>query len=155
MRFATFNTERQNHIASVDAMEASPSSRFFMLRNSPYVYFNTTKGIYKYNILNVASGIAPNTSDRIISLEELGYSKEAVISDICLHRNERKMVIAVSRYGDDTQGKGDELKGDIVEVSLEGAKPKVLNKYTGVCGVKPLVIYKYRTFGRNDEYLVD
>lgn len=155
VRFATFNTESQNHIASVDAMEASPSSRFFMLRNSPYVYFNTTKGIYKYNILNVASGIAPNTSDRIISLEELGYSKEAVISDICLHRNEKKMVIAVSRYGDDTQGKGDELKGDIVEVSLEGAKPKVLNKYTGVCGVKPLVIYKYRTFGRNDEYLVD
>lgn len=156
VKFATFDTsEEENTIAAVDAAVAQPTSRFFMLRNTPYVYFNTTKGIYKYNILNVASGIQPAESDKIMSLADLGYGDDAVITDICLHRNEKKMLVAVSRYGNDEDGKGSELKGDIIEISLEGANPSILKKHTAVCGANPLVIYKYRTFARNDEFMVD
>lgn len=72
-----------------------------------------------------------------------------------MHRSEKKMLLAVSRYGDDTEGNGDELKTDILEISLEGSKPTLLHKYEAVAGASPLVIYKYRTFARNDQKEVD
>ena len=72
-----------------------------------------------------------------------------------MHRNEKKMLLAVSKYGNDTEGNSDELKTDIVEISLEGSTPTLLNKYPSVAGASPLVIYKYRTFARNDERMVD
>ncbi|GAE82130.1 hypothetical protein JCM10512_313 [Bacteroides reticulotermitis JCM 10512] len=142
-------------VASVDASLVSAKSRFFMLRNLPYVYFNTAKGLYKYNILNVASGIAPAGSDQILSLQDFGYDASATITDISLHRGEKKMLVSVSRYNTDEDGNGSELKGDILEINLEGTAPKLINKWVGVCGAKALVIYKYRTFARNDEEYVD
>lgn len=142
-------------VYDVDASLATEKSRFFMLRNVPYVYFNTQTAVYKYNILNVQSQISPSESDKICSLSDLGYGSDAHIADACMHRNEKKMLLAISRYGDDTAGNSDELKTDIVEISLEGSKPSVLNKYTSVAGASPLVIYKYRTFARNDERIVD
>ncbi|MBQ8502366.1 MAG: hypothetical protein IJ494_08785 [Bacteroides sp.] len=142
-------------VYDVDAPLVTEKSRFFMLRNVPYVYFNTESGIYKYNILNVQSQIAPSESDRICALSDFGYDSNAKIADVCMHRGEKKMLLAVSRYGNDTEGDSDELKTDIVEISLEGSKPTLLNKYTSVAGASPLVIYKYRTFARNDEKMVD
>ena len=126
-----------------------------MLRNVPYVYFTNTTGLYKYNILNVQSQIAPNDGDKICSLSDFGYYYSAKIADACMHRSEKKMLLAVSRYGDDTEGNGDELKTDILEISLEGSKPTLLHKYEAVAGASPLVIYKYRTFARNDQKEVD
>jgi len=142
-------------VNDVDASLVNEKSRFFMLRNVPYVYFNNETGIYKYNVLNVQSQVAPNEGDRICSLSDLGYGSDAKIADICMHRGEKKMLVAVSRYGNDAEGNTDELKTDIVEISLEGATPTVLNKYVSVAGASPLVIYKYRTFARNDERVVD
>ena len=156
VKFVTFDTGKEdNHLTSVDAAQVQPTSRFFMLRNAPYVFFNTTQAIYKYNILNVATGIAPTEADKIVSLKDLGYDDDATIADICLHRYEKKMVIAVSRYGHDGEGSGDELKSDIIELNIDADKPVIIKKHTGVCGAKPLVIYKYRTFARNDAYIVD
>lgn len=142
-------------VYDVDAQLATADSRFFMLRNIPYVYFTTANGLYRYNVLNVQSGVAPNDGDRLISLSELGYSADARIADACMHRGEKRMLLAVSRYGNDTEGNTDELKTDIVELSLEGSKPTLLHKYESVAGASPLVIYKYRTFARNDEKIVD
>lgn len=155
-KLCTFDlNQTEPKVASVDAPLVSSSSRFFMLRNLPYVYFNTAKAIYRYNVLNVASGTAPASSDQILSLQELGYDNSAAITDICLHRGEKRMLVSVSRYGTDESGAGDALKGDILEINLSGTTPKLQNKWTGVCGAKGLVIYKYRTFARNDERYVD
>lgn len=142
-------------VYDVDATLVNAKSRFFMLRNVPYVYFTNTTGLYKYNILNVQSQIAPNDGDKICSLSDFGYDSSAKIADACMHRSEKKMLLAVSRYGDDTEGNGDELKTDILEISLEGSKPTLLHKYEAVAGASPLVIYKYRTFARNDQKEVD
>lgn len=142
-------------VYDVDAPLVNVKSRFFMLRNIPYVYFNNESGIYKYNILNVQSQVAPNEGDKICSLSDLGYDSSAKIADACMHRSEKKMLLAISRYGNDSEGNGDELKTDIVEISLEGSKPTILHKYKSVAGASPLVIYKYRTFARNDQKEVD
>ncbi len=139
----------------VDASLVTDKSRFFMLRNVPYVYFNNENAIYRYNVLNVQSQIAPNDGDKVCSLSDFGYGSDAKIADICMHRGAKKMLLAVSRYGDDTQGNSDDLKTDIIEISLEGNKATLLNKYESVAGASPLVIYKYRTFARNDEKIVD
>lgn len=142
-------------VYDVDAPLVTDESRFFMLRNIPYVYFNTENSIYRYNILNVQSQVAPSDGDKICSLSDFGYGTDAKIDDVCMHRSEKKMLLAVSRYGNDTEGNSDELKTDIVEISLEGSLPTLLNKYESVAGASPLVIYKYRTFARNDEKIVD
>lgn len=142
-------------VYDVDAPLMDSSNRFFMLRNIPYVYIVTGDALYRYNVLNVQTGVSPNDGDRLIKLSELGYGNDARIADACMHRGEKKMLLAVSRYGSDTAGNGDELKTDIVEISLEGSKPTLLNKYEGVAGASPKVIYKYRTFARNDERTVD
>lgn len=158
VKFATFDSKYyldNNVVYDVDAPIATEKSRFFMLRNVPYVYFNTESAIYKYNVLNVQSQIAPSEADRICKLSDLGYDGNAKIADVCMHRNEKKMLLAVSKYGNDTEGNSDELKTDIVEISLEGSTPTLLNKYPSVAGASPLVIYKYRTFARNDERMVD
>lgn len=157
VKFATFDLGNWENVVvyDVDAPVVSEKSRFFMLRNVPYVYFNTESAIYKYNILNVQSQIAPSDADRICKLSDFGYDSNARIADICMHRGEKKMLLAVSKYGDDKEGNSDELKTDIVEISLEGSTPTLLNKYPSVAGASPLVIYKYRTFARNDERMVD
>ena len=158
IKFATFDLSTVfsgTSVYDVDAPIATEKSRFFMLRNLPYVYFNTESGIYKYNILNVQSQIAPSEADRICTLSDFGYDSSAKIADICMHRNEKKMLLAVSRYGDDKEGNSEELKTDIVEISLENGTPTLLNKHQAVAGASPLVIYKYRTFARNDEKIVD
>jgi hypothetical protein len=153
---SNLNTPASATISSVDAPLVKTNSRFFMLRNSPYVYFNDETAVYKYNVLNVSTGVAPSTgTDRIISLTDMGYGSDARITDISMHRGERKMLIAVSKYGTDDAGMSDELKGDIVEINLETTPAQVLNKYPAVSGAKALVIYKYRTFARNDEKIVD
>jgi len=155
-KFCTFNMNASPvSISSVDAPVALSKSHFCMLRNSPYVYFNDEKGVYRYNVLNVASGIPASSNDCFLTLSDLGYGSDAKITDIVLHRAEKKMLIAVSKYGSDTEGNSDDLKGDIVEISLDGTNFEIVNKWQGVCGAEAKVIYKYRTFARNDEYIVD
>lgn len=154
--FDTNEIDTENcKVADVDAPLVKQDSRFFMLRNIPYVYFTTGDAVYRYNILNVQTNVAPADGDRIIRLADLGYGSDAVIADACMHRSEKKMLLAVSRYGSDTAGNGEELKTDIVEISLDGSSATLLNKYEKVAGAQPKVIYKYRTFARNDEKTVD
>jgi hypothetical protein len=156
IKFTTFDfANPEPQVYDVDAPIVTEQSRFFMLRNLPYVYFNTESGIYKYNILNVQSQIAPSQADRICTLSDFGYDSNAKIADVCMHRNEKTMLLAVSRYGDDEEGNSDELKTDIVEISLENGTPTLLKKHQAVAGASPKVIYKYRTFARNDERMVD
>ena len=156
IKFTTFDfANPEPQVYDVDAPIVTEQSRFFMLRNLPYVYFNTESGIYKYNILNVQSQIAPSEADRICTLSDFGYDSNAKIADVCMHRNEKTMLLAVSRYGDDEEGNSDELKTDIVEISLENGTPTLLKKHQAVAGASPKVIYKYRTFARNDERMVD
>lgn len=155
-KFVTFNIDDDPiKLSDVEAPVVTENSHYFMLRNTPYVYFNDSKGVYRYNVLNVGSGIAPSDGDCFLKLSDLGYGNDAAITDICLHRAEKKMLIAVSKYGSDKEGNSEDLKGDVVEIDLDGTSFNIINKWQGVCGADAKLIYKYRTFARNDEYIVD
>jgi hypothetical protein len=152
---SNLNKLSESTVTGVDAPLVNPNSRFFMLRNTPYVFFNTKDAVYKYNVLNVNTSTPPAAGDRIVSLSDLGYSSDAVITDICLHRSEKKLLITISRYGSDNEALSEELKGDLIEINVETSPATVVSQYPSVCGSNALVIYKYRTFARNDEKIVD
>lgn len=124
---------------------------FYTMKYSSYVYFVTGNKIYCYNLLDAGDNIAPSEKNLVATLTDYGYDSDAVIKSLCVSRSERTMLLGVSRYGSDTEANDDEIKGDLVEISLDASTLKLTykNTYTGVCGIPVDVEVKYQTHYRN------
>lgn len=130
---------------------ANSLSRFYNMKNSPYLFFTNGNKLYKYNILDVKSNSVPNESNSVLSLKSLGYADDAVITSMTISRSESSLILGVSRYGQDKNGEGDENKGDILVFDLDKVSLNLtLNKkYEGVSGIPVDVQIKYQTHWRD------
>ncbi|MHC1780251.1 MAG: PKD-like family lipoprotein [Bacteroidales bacterium] len=130
---------------------ATPESRFYNMKTSPYLFFTSGNKLYKYNILDIKSNSSPSENNAVLTLTSLGYSADAVITSIFVSRTEMTMILGVSRYGSDKNGNGDENKGDILVFDLDKVSLGLtLNKkHTGVAGIPVDVQIKYQTHWRD------
>lgn len=105
--------------------------------------------------MDISSGTAPAERNKVFDLTQLGYDSNAVITDICVSRTEKTMLVGVSRYGNDADAMGEEAKGDILYFDLDkGAGTLQYNEAKssrGVAGIPVDVEIKYQTHYRNGE----
>lgn len=130
---------------------ATASSKFYNMKSSPYLFFNSGNKIYKYNILDVMSNSAPSENNKAISLTDYGYSADAVITSFTVSRTEQTLLVGVSRYGTDQQGSGDVNKGDLLLFTLDKTSLQLTfsKKYEGISGIPVDVQIKYQTHWRD------
>ena len=89
-----------------------------MASKTDNLFFSSGNALYRYNILDIEGKTVPSASGKLIDLTQLGYDASATIKDIFVSRTERPLLMAVSRYGSDTEGTGEELKGDLLYFDL-------------------------------------
>ncbi|TXH60890.1 MAG: hypothetical protein E6Q89_00080 [Bacteroidia bacterium] len=130
---------------------ATPSSHFYNMKTSPYTFFTSGNKIYKYNILDIKTNSVPSENNAVLSLTSLGYAADAVITSMTVSRTENSLIVGVSRYGNDTNGNGEENKGDILVFDLDKVSLNLTlrNKYEGVSGIPVDVKIKYQTHWRD------
>ena len=133
----------------------TPNSRFYMMRYNDYLFFCNGNSLYRYNIMNIGSGIAPSEKDKVFDLTQYGYDASAVITDICVSRTEKTMLVGVSRYGNDNEGMGDEPKGDLLYFDLDKGTVTLTyqaeKSHKGISGIPVDVEIKYQNHYRNGE----
>ncbi len=59
-------------------------------------------------------------------------------------RTEQEILLGISRYGEDTEGMGEELKGDVLVLDLKTMN--MIRKYEGVAGYPVDLMVKYQNF---------
>lgn len=129
------------------------SSKFYIPNYVDHLYFSAGNAFYSYTIGDMFSGTVPSQSHKIFDLTEYGYDANAVITDICVSRSEKTLLVGVSRYGTDTEAMGDEAMGDVLYFDLDVSNK--LFKYNeaksakAVAGIPVDVEIKYQTFWRN------
>lgn len=105
--------------------------------------------------MNIGSGIAPAEKDKVFDLTQYGYDASAVITDICVSRTEKTMLVGVSRYGNDKEGMGDEPKGDLLYFDLDKGTVTLTyqaeKSHKGISGIPVDVEIKYQNHYRNGE----
>ena len=76
-------------------------------------------------------------------------NESAPCSEVTTRRNltEQEILLGVSRYGDDTEGMSEELKGDVLVLDLKTGE--LVKKYEGVAGVPVDVKIKYQKWLRD------
>lgn len=130
-----------------------PSSKFYMMRYNDNLFFCSGNAVYRYNIMDISSGLQPSERNKLLDLTQFGYSKDAVITDICVSRTEKTMLVGVSRYGNDREANGEEAKGDLLYFDLDsGAGTLTYNaakSHKGIAGIPVDVEIKYQTHYRN------
>lgn len=133
----------------------TPDSRFYMMKYNDYLFFCNDNSLYRYNIMNIGSGIAPAEKDKVFDLTQYGYDASAVITDICVSRTEKTMLVGVSRYGNDKEGMGDEPKGDLLYFDLDKGTVTLTyqaeKSHKGISGIPVDVEIKYQNHYRNGE----
>lgn len=133
----------------------TPNSRFYMMKYNDYLFFCNGNSLYRYNIMNIGSGIAPSENDKVFDLTQYGYDASAVITDICVSRTEKTMLVGVSRYGNDNEGMGDEPKGDLLYFDLDKGTVTLTyqaeKSHKGISGIPVDVEIKYQNHYRNGE----
>lgn len=133
----------------------TPNSRFHMMKNNDYLFFCNGNSLYRYNIMNIGSGIAPAEKDKVFDLTQYGYDASAIITDICVSRTEKTMLVGVSRYGNDNEGMGDEPKGDLLYFDLDKGTVTLTyqaeKSHKGISGIPVDVEIKYQNHYRNGE----
>ena len=133
----------------------TPNSRFYMMTYNDYLFFCNGNSLYRYNIMNIGSGIAPAEKDKVFDLTQYGYDASAVITDICVSRTEKTMLVGVSRYGNDKEGMGDEPKGDLLYFDLDKGTVTLTyqaeKSHKGISGIPVDVEIKYQNHYRNGE----
>lgn len=131
----------------------SDASSFYMMNFNDYLLFSNGNALYRYNIMNISSGTAPAERDKVFSLTDFGYDSNAVITDICVSRTEKTLLVGVSRYGSDTEAQGEETKGDLLYFDLDAstATPtyNAEKSAKGISGIPIDVQIKYQTHYRN------
>lgn len=133
----------------------TPNSRFHMMKYNDYLFFCNGNSLYRYNIMNIGSGIAPAEKDKVFDLTQYGYDASAIITDICVSRTEKTMLVGVSRYGNDKEGMGDEPKGDLLYFDLDKGTVTLTyqaeKSHKGISGIPIDVEIKYQNHYRNGE----
>lgn len=128
-------------------------SRFYMMKYNDYLLFTTGDKLYRYNLLNVSSGITPGEKDLVLKLSDYGYDATATITDLCVSRSEKTLLLGISRYGGDTEGSGEEAKGDILYFDLDATTLQLTHRpeksHQGISGIPVNVEIKYQTFWRD------
>ncbi len=146
-------------IAEVSKDVLREDSKFYMMRYSPYLLFSSGSKIYRYNVLSAIGNNPP--TDIIADLNTMNYGTEATIPCFTVSRTEKTLLMAVSRYKNETELNGTQPLGDVVQmdfnkstISLEFKK-----KYEGVSGKPADIQIKYQVFYRDgfnkDGELVD
>ena len=109
--------------------------------------------LHLYNILNISSKSAPSEGNKVLDLSDYGYDAEVVITDVCVSRTERTLILGVSRYGSDAEAMGDEAKGDILYFDLNASTLNLTYREDksakGVAGIPVDVEIKYQTHWRD------
>lgn len=140
-------------VANISGGIITSSSKLYMANKTDNLFFAEGNALYRYNILNIEGGIVPSTRDKLIDLTSLGYDSDATITDICASRSERTLLVSVSRYGSDTEGNSEELKGDILYFDLDVSNGTISYRedksYKGISGIPVDVDIKYQTWWRN------
>lgn len=133
----------------------TPNSRFHMMKYNDYLFFCNGNSLYRYNIMNIGFGIAPAEKDKVFDLTQYGYDASAIITDICVSRTEKTMLVGVSRYGNDKEGMGDEPKGDLLYFDLDKGTVTLTyqaeKSHKGISGIPIDVEIKYQNHYRNGE----
>lgn len=133
----------------------TPDSRFYMMKYNDNLFFCNGNSLYRYNIMDISTGTAPAERNKVFDLTQYGYDTSAVITDICVSRTEKTMLIGVSRYGNDKEAMGEEAKGDILYFNLDkGAgtlEYQADKSHKGISGIPVDVEIKYQNHYRNGE----
>lgn len=127
------------------------STRFYMMDKIPHLLYATGNKIYRYNIGDIVSNITPSANNIIFDLTTIGYDASAEIKDICMSRSERTLLLAVSRYGSDSEAMDEENKGDLVVLDFDASSFSfVLKKiHKGISGNPVDVEIKYQHYYRD------
>lgn len=129
------------------------SSKFYMMKYTDYLFFTQGDKLYRYNLLNIQAGIAPSEKDLFAKLSDYGYAADAVITDLCVSRSEKTLLLGVSRYGSDPEGMGEEPKGDLLYFDLNATTINITYRedksYKGISGIPVDVEIKYQNYWRD------
>lgn len=122
----------------------SSESDYAMRANTPHILWVKGNKLYQYNVTELTQGIVPSASNVVAGLDKLnlGYGSDAVITCMYLTRSQKSVVLGISRYGNDTEGESDELKGDVVV--LDADTWEVKNYYPAVSGYPVDIMVKYQ-----------
>lgn len=131
----------------------TPSSKFYVPNYVDHLYFSAGNAFYCYTIGDMFSGVVPSNSHKIFDLTQFGYDANAVITDICVSRSEKTLLVGVSRYGTDSEAMGEEAMGDVLyfdlDVSNKQFKYNESKSAKGIAGIPVDVEIKYQTYWRN------
>ena len=83
---------------------------YYPMKNESYMFFATDNGLYRYNLRDLENGNAPGSQNRIMTLTDFGYNADDKITCMTVSRTEQEILLGISRYGEDTEGMGEELK---------------------------------------------
>ncbi|RHR79767.1 PKD-like family lipoprotein [Odoribacter sp. AF15-53] len=123
------------------------TTSYYPMKNEAYMLFATNDKLYRYNLRELENNVAPGNSSVFVELSKWGYSAEAKITCMSVSRTEQEILLGVSRYGDDTEGMAEELKGDVLVLDLKTGE--LIKKYEGVSGVPVDVKIKYQKWLRD------
>ena len=132
---------------SVSGNIINETTSYYPMKNEAYMLFATNDKLYRYNLRELENNVAPGNSNVFVELSKWGYSAEAKITCMSVSRTEREILLGVSRYGDDTEGMSEELKGDVLVLDLKTGE--LVKKYEGVAGVPVDVKIKYQKWLRD------
>lgn len=132
-----------------DVMNAG--SHFHLMSKTPDLFFSTDDKVFRTNVLDWKTSM-PSSSARVFDLSRFEYGSDARITCMYVTRSEENIILGVSRYGNDTEGNSEELKGDILVINAKDYS--LVGKYEGVAGYPVDVIVKYQYYFRGgcDEY---
>ena len=132
---------------SVSGNIINETTSYYPMKNETYMLFATNDKLYRYNLRELENNVAPGNSNVFVELSKWGYSAEAKITCMSVSRTEQEILLGVSRYGDDTEGMSEELKGDVLVLDLKTGE--LVKKYEGVAGVPVDVKIKYQKWLRD------
>lgn len=126
-------------------------SDFYNYKATEFMLVSVGNSLLLGNIREWESGIAPKP---VFSLQDIGYDSHAKITCFEMSRTEKSIVLGISRYGDDRNGNGEELKGDVVildaatyRVRKDGQGEEMI--YRGVCGYPVDIMVKWQNWYRD------
>lgn len=128
-------------------------TKFYTANTTSTIFFVTDDKLYRYNLLDLQGGGAPNENHVIAKLSDFGYNSDAVITDICMSRSENTILLGVSRYGSDTEATGEEAKGDLLYFDYNKATLEIKyvpeKSHNGIAGIPVDIEIKYQTHWRD------
>lgn len=139
-------------LAEMDMPQEMMNSRsdFYQYKSIENMLVSCGKKLLASNIREWENGTAPKP---VFSLDNLGYG-EAEITCFEMSRSEKSIILGISRYGDDHEGKGEKLKGDVIVLDAVTYTVKKDSKgremiYRGVCGYPVDIMVKWQEWYRD------